>query len=77
MCRSIKTLRSAESEPSDEEIRAAALQFVRKISGYRHPSQVNREVFDRAVDEIADASDKLLGSLVQRSANRAPATTRA
>jgi hypothetical protein len=77
MCRSIKTLRSADAEPSEEEIRAAALQFVRKISGYRHPSQANREVFDRAVDEIAGASDKLLGSLVQRTTNRQPATTQA
>ena len=66
MCRSIKTLRTAEGEPSEDEIRAAALQFVRKISGYREPSQANREVFEAAVDEIAEASDRLLGSLVQR-----------
>jgi hypothetical protein len=73
MCRSIKTLRSADGEPSEEEVRAAALQFVRKISGYRQPSQANREVFDQAVDEIADASDRLLGSLVHRA--RAPQPT--
>jgi hypothetical protein len=72
MCRSIKTLRSQDAEPSDEEIRAAALQFVRKISGYRQPSQANREVFERAVDEISEASDKLLGSLVQKQSNRRP-----
>jgi hypothetical protein len=75
MCRSIKTLRSAEGEPSDEEVRAAALQFVRKISGYRQPSQANREVFDRAVDEITDASDKLLGSLVQGRVRRQPVSS--
>ncbi len=77
MCRSIKTLRSAEGEPSDEEVRAAALQFVRKISGYRQPSQANREVFDRAVDEISEASDRLLGSLVQKKTSPRPATSQA
>ena len=68
MCRSIKTLRSVDDAPSDEDVRAAALQFVRKISGYRHPSRANQEVFDRAVDEVAEASRKLLDSLVHRSA---------
>jgi hypothetical protein len=66
MCRSIKTLRQPEAEPSDEEVRAAALQFVRKISGYREPSRANAEAFQRAVDEIAGASDRLLRSLVTR-----------
>ena len=65
MCRSIKTLRGTEF--SDEEISAAALQFVRKVSGYRKPSQANEEVFDAAVDEIADASKRLLDSLVTGS----------
>ena len=63
MCRSIKTLRNPDAKATDEEIRAAALQFVRKISGYRKPSTANTDAFDSAVDEIAGASDQLLGSL--------------
>ncbi len=62
MCRSIKTLRGTPA--TDEEIRAAALQFVRKVSGYREPSRANAEAFTAAVDEIADASKRLLGALV-------------
>ena len=64
MCRSIKTLRVPEGRVSDEEVEAAALQFVRKISGYRQPSRANQEVFDRAVHEITEASQKLLDDLV-------------
>jgi hypothetical protein len=64
MCRSIKVLRAGEVPASDEEIHAAALQFVRKVSGYRKPSIANQEAFDEAVDEIAEASRRLLGSLV-------------
>jgi len=60
MCRSIKTLRSAEDPATDEEIRAAALQFVRKVSGYRQPSRKNEEAFERAVEAVADASKALL-----------------
>jgi hypothetical protein len=63
MCRSIKTLRRAGEEPTDEEIRAAALQFVRKVSGMRHPSDRNREAFDAAVEDIAAVSETLLGRL--------------
>ena len=63
MCRSIKTLRSSEALAEDEEVRAAALQFVRKISGYRVPSRANAEVFDRAVDEVAGATRKLLDGI--------------
>ena len=63
MCRSIKTLRSLESPVSTEDINAAALQYVRKISGYRAPSVANRPAFDSAVAEIAAASEKLLASL--------------
>ena len=66
MCRSIKVLRAVDAPPSDSDIRAAALQFVRKISGYRHPSQVNLDAFETAVEEIATASGKLLGSLKHR-----------
>ena len=63
MCRSIKQLRNAEIPATEEEIRAAALQFVRKVSGYRKPSKMNEEVFERAVDEVAEATQKLIDSL--------------
>ena len=63
MCRSIKQLRNSEIPATDEEIRAAALQFVRKVSGYRKPSKANQEAFDRAVDEVSQATQKLLGDL--------------
>jgi hypothetical protein len=66
MCRSIKTLRSIDSPATAEEIEAAALQFVRKISGYRKPSRANEKVFDRAVREITRSSEKLLRDLVVR-----------
>jgi hypothetical protein len=60
MCRSIKTLRSAQDPATDEDIRAAALQYVRKVSGYRQPSRKNEEAFDRAVEAVAEASRALL-----------------
>jgi hypothetical protein len=63
MCRSIKTLRRPEVEATDAEVAAAALQFVRKVSGYRAPSRKNAEAFDGAVAEIAAASRRLLESL--------------
>ena len=63
MCRSIKNLRIKEPSADVEDIHAAALQFVRKISGYRAPSMVNREAFDQAVEEIDATSTKLLASL--------------
>lgn len=65
MCRSIKTLRrpAGEGEPTEEEIRAAALQFVRKVSGYREPSRKNTEAFEAAVEEVASASRRLLDSV--------------
>ena len=66
MCRSIKTLRSLEPQASTEDIHAAALQFVRKISGYRAPSVANRPAFEAAVAEVAAASEKLLASLQDR-----------
>ena len=72
MCRSIKTLRTQESV-SDEEVEAAALQFVRKVSGYRQPSQANREVFDRAVLEIADVTRTMLDDLVVGARPKEPA----
>jgi hypothetical protein len=66
MCRSIKTLRNTEVPATEEEIRAAALQYVRKISGYRKPSRVNEEAFERAVDEVAGATEKLLQTLLAK-----------
>jgi hypothetical protein len=63
VCRSIKQLRSREGRASDEEVQAAALQFVRKVSGYREPSRANREAFESAVAEIGDASRRLLDAL--------------
>lgn len=62
MCRSIKTLRS-EIPATEEEIRAAALQYVRKVSGYRKPSKVNEEAFERAVEEVSEAIRGLLKQL--------------
>lgn len=73
MCRNIKTLYNFEPPASDEEIRAASLQFVRKISGYNRPSQANEAAFAAAVDEIAAASGRLLKSL----ATHAPPKDRA
>ena len=66
MCRSIKVLRKADYQPNAVEVREAALQFVRKISGYRAPSKANALAFDGAVDEIAIISSKLHASLVQK-----------
>ena len=63
MCRNIRTLYNFAPPATDDEIRAAALQYVRKISGFTAPSAANREAFDRAVAEIAQASAMLLGSL--------------
>lgn len=63
MCRSIKQLRRADEPPTDAEIQAAALQYVRKVSGYRKPSRVNQAAFDQAVAEIAAATSRLLNGL--------------
>jgi hypothetical protein len=63
MCRSIKTLRRPDGPASDEEIAAAALQFVRKVSGYRAPSQRNTKAFDAAVSDVGRASRRLLEQL--------------
>jgi hypothetical protein len=64
MCRNIRTLHNFDPPASDEEIRASALQYVRKVSGSNKPSQANEEAFDRAVDEVALATTKLLDGLV-------------
>jgi hypothetical protein len=66
MCRSIKTLRRPDSEATDDEIRAASLQFVRKVSGFRQPSRANADAFDAAVEEIAEASARLLEAVSRR-----------
>ncbi len=63
MCRNIKTLFNFDPPATEEEIRASALQFVRKLSGFNRPSQANAAAFDRAVDEVSAAARKLLGSL--------------
>jgi hypothetical protein len=63
MCRSIKTLRRTDAPATDEEVRAAALQFVRKVSGYREPSRKNSEAFQDAVDAVAEASRQLLDAV--------------
>ena len=67
MCRNIKPLRLPDRKPTDLEITEAALQYVRKVSGYRKPSQVNQQAFDEAVEEIAAATSKLLQGLYKRT----------
>jgi hypothetical protein len=70
MCRNIKTLANFEPPATDEEIRASALQFVRKLSGTAHPSQGNAAAFDRAVDQVTVAARHLLDALETRSSPR-------
>jgi hypothetical protein len=70
MCRNIRTLHNFAPPATEDEIRDAALQFVRKVSGFSKPSQANAEAFARAVDEVADASSRLLASLVTTAAPR-------
>ncbi len=64
MCRNIRTLYNFEPPATDDEVQAAALQYVRKISGFSKPSQANAEAFDRAVEAVAAVSSQLLGELV-------------
>jgi hypothetical protein len=64
MCRNINTLYNFDPPATSEEVRSAALQYVRKISGYNKPSRANAEAFDRAVDEVAAATSRLIDSLV-------------
>ncbi len=71
MCRSIKQLRHPEESATDEEIEAAALQFVRKISGFRKPSRANEEAFNAAVAEIAAVSKRLLSEVTHSAAAKA------
>ena len=63
MCRNIRTLFNFEPPATEEEIRASALQFVRKVSGFNKPSHANEVAFQQAIDEVADAARRLLGSL--------------
>lgn len=63
MCRNIRTLFNFDPPATDEKIRASALQFVRKLSGFTHPSRVNEAAFNQAVDDVARAAHRLLGSL--------------
>jgi len=64
MCRNIKKLRFPDRQPTDEELQAAALQFVRKVSGYPKPSQANNEVFEQAVLEISTATRTMFDNLI-------------
>jgi hypothetical protein len=70
MCRSIKTLHNFEPPATEEEIRASALQFVRKLSGSTRPSKTNEAAFDRAVDQVAHAAHELLHALVTNAPKR-------
>ena len=63
MCRNIRTLFNFDPPASDDEIRASALQFVRKLSGFTRPSKANADAFDRAVDEVADSARRLVDTL--------------
>lgn len=70
MCRNIRTLFNFTPPATEDEVRAAALQFVRKLSGFNTPSQANAAAFDRAVDEVSAAASRLLASLATRQAPR-------
>jgi hypothetical protein len=64
MCRNIKTLYNFAPPATEDEIRASAVQFVRKLSGFTHPSKANEDAFNRAVEQVSKAAEELLGSLV-------------
>lgn len=70
MCRNIKTLFNFDPPATDEEIRAASVQFVRKVSGFQKPSRANERAFERAVDEVSSAARALIDSLVTRAPPR-------
>jgi hypothetical protein len=70
MCRNIKTLHNFKPPATDDEIRASSLQFVRKLSGFTHPSKANELAFNRAVDQVARAAHELLDSLVTNAPPR-------
>ena len=66
MCRSIKPLRNMDHPVTEQEIQEAALQYVRKVSGYRKPSKANEEVFNKAINEVAEATRKMLALLANK-----------
>jgi hypothetical protein len=70
MCRNIRTLFNFDPPASEEEIRASAIQFVRKLSGFAHPSKANEDAFNRAVEEVSDAARRLLSALETASPPR-------
>ena len=70
MCRNIKTLFNFDPPATDEEVRAASLQFVRKLSGFTKPSQANQQVFDTAVDDVAEVARRLIDNLVTTAPSR-------
>ena len=70
MCRNIKTLHNFKPPATEEEIRASAIQFVRKLSGFTRPSKANEEAFDRAVEKVTEAAQELLDSLVTNAPPR-------
>jgi hypothetical protein len=70
MCRNIKSLFNFDPPASDEEVRAASLQFVRKLSGFQHPSKLNEAAFETAVDDVARVATRLLDSLVTTAGPR-------
>jgi hypothetical protein len=70
MCRNIRTLFNFEPPATEEEVRASALQFVRKLSGFAKPSRANEAAFNRAVDEVAEAARRLLGALETNTPSR-------
>jgi hypothetical protein len=70
MCRNIKTLHNFSPPATDAEIRASATQFVRKLSGFTHPSKLNEDAFDRAVEQVTTAARELLSSLVTHASPR-------
>ena len=70
MCRNIKTLANFEPPATEDEVRASALQFVRKLSGSTHPSRANEEAFNRAVDEVTASAERLIESLQTKAPPR-------
>ena len=70
MCRNIRTLFNFAPPASDDEVRASSMQFVRKLSGFHHPSKANEEAFDRAVEEVTSAARRLVDSLVTNAPPR-------
>jgi hypothetical protein len=74
MCRSIKPLRNMDHPVTEQEIYEAALQYVRKVSGYRKPSKVNEEAFNKAIEEVANSTRKILANLKSVESQRSQAT---